>query len=736
LPYAMYQDDPSLFMYIPEAGIHKQNFHKTTRVNREPKTFVKSELKYGAPGKVPYPNTVMDIYFSFQPNVELAAGSIIELLLPGFSCPNVKIKLGEGKPYDKGYERFLVDPPGFYYATWDQIKQSLRFEVGLGSEVPADEETIVLMSKDDAGFRLPDKLETNDERLIVASIENQIIKPEPVRSSPLVVSRTFQVSTFRYTPREKESTFLLEMHLQPTVPIHYANDVVMRLPGFKNILSKTRIHLTGKDANIILDAAADWNETLSTLTMKPNEDAHIAEFSTLHLRIEESQGFILPRTLYANHSDLTIESLDNIKLESIKYSPMVGDGPFQDQMFCMYQYERGTRTTNPECRIKNCDPPLVDPCSAIELRRCGCDEISDVLQPLTVRGFQLYRDDIVGFMPITQQCTTEWTTSASFSEALRVEVNEGRNELHFYNISSIDTGHFRICVNHFGTVFDVGRVTVRPSCPTPLVMVEGTCVEYCPPAKIPVAGECQRDPIAMQPLDKQAIMVSVKMRNPSAIQNTIWAISPDNPERRYFVYRYTYELARILDANPDRFKVASISEGSVIVNTVFATHVEDSPDPEQQTARSPTGLLSLLRALQSDKSSSLYDSPFFKYIEPMYTPDLIPVRMCPDEKYRTMCPYMDTIISPVGGLTIFAVSILGVTAVIMLVCAGAWRVDFDSIQKQDEEVYREAQKDTKKLDPMMQAEYARSWIEGRHMGEDWQKNRSKGMASIADIVKK
>jgi hypothetical protein len=267
-------------------------------------------------------------------------------------------------------------------------------------------------------------------------------------------------------------------------------------------------------------------------------------------------------------------------------------------------------------------------------------------------------------------------------------------------------------------------------------MVEGTCVEYCPPSKIPIAGECQRDPVAMKPLDKQAIMVSVKMRNPSAITNKIWAISPDNPERRYFVYRYTYELARILDANPDRFKVASISEGSVIVNTVFATHVEDTPDPEVATARSPTGLLSLLRALQADKSSTLYDSSFFKYIEPQYTPDLIPVRMCPDEKYRTMCPYMDTIISPAGGLTIFAVSILGVTGVIALVCAGAWRVDFDSIQKQDEEVYKEAQKDTKKLDPMMQAEYARSWIEGRHMGEDWQKNRGKGLAALTDIVKK
>jgi hypothetical protein len=321
--------------------------------------------------------------------------------------------------------------------------------------------------------------------------------------------------------------------------------------------------------------------------------------------------------------------------------------------------------------------------------------------------------------------------STGFSSASKVAVNEDRNRLGYSNISSIDTGHFRICFNHFGDVFDVGTVIVRPSCTSPLVMVEGTCVEHCPPMKIPIAGECQRDPVVLakpffaKPLDKQAIMVSIRMNNPSAIRNHIWNRSSEDPERKYFVYRYTYELAHLLAANPDRFQVASVSEGSVIVNTVFTTYVEDSTDPEVTTARSPMGLLSLLRALQADASSILYHSSFFKHIVTDYTPDPIPVHMCPDEKFRTICPYMDTIISSNGGFTICIVSILGVAGVVSLICVGAWRVDFDSIEKKDNTVYADAAKDPSSLDPTMQAEYARSWLEGRFMGENWQKTRSR-----------
>lgn len=278
---------------------------------------------------------------------------------------------------------------------------------------------------------------------------------------------------------------------------------------------------------------------------------------------------------------------------------MIGDGPFEGQRFCIYQYERGTRTQDPT-QGQDCDPPIADPCSAAELRRCDATELSEVLLPLKILGFQLMLEDELGFIPFEQQCTENFQSLPSFSTPQKVVRSVNRDFLEFHNISSIKTGYFRICFRHYAgrkgaagstsEVFDVGSVTVRPSCPSPLVMVEGTCVDHCPAAKIPVAGECQPDPVAMMAVEKQAIMVSLKMHNPAAIRNHIYNRSADDPERRYFEYRFTYELARILDANPDRFKVSSISNGSVIVNTVFTTVVEDNP-AAAATARSPLGLL-------------------------------------------------------------------------------------------------------------------------------------------------
>merc|ERR1719409_895828 len=105
----------------------------------------------------------------------------------------------------------------------------------------------------------------------------------------------------------------------------------------------------------------------------------------------------------------------------------------------MYQYERGTRTTNPFCQIENCEPPVSDPCSRTELIRCKCEELSEDLLPLTIHGFQLYEDDIVGFMPMEHSCS-DWGThgkmSTGFSSASKVAVNEDRNRLAYSNISS------------------------------------------------------------------------------------------------------------------------------------------------------------------------------------------------------------------------------------------------------------------------------------------------------------
>ncbi len=78
--------------------------------------------------------------------------------------------------------------------------------------------------------------------------------------------------------------------------------------------------------------------------MKVDSEETIKAFSLLKLKIQESQGFLLPSNLHKNDDGLRIASKNNIQEEAIKISPMVGDGPDLNQKFCMYQYEAGTRT--------------------------------------------------------------------------------------------------------------------------------------------------------------------------------------------------------------------------------------------------------------------------------------------------------------------------------------------------------------------------------------------------------
>ena len=47
LPFAMYPNDPSLYMAIPAAGVKPQTFNTTTRVNKEAKRFTTSQITYG-----------------------------------------------------------------------------------------------------------------------------------------------------------------------------------------------------------------------------------------------------------------------------------------------------------------------------------------------------------------------------------------------------------------------------------------------------------------------------------------------------------------------------------------------------------------------------------------------------------------------------------------------------------------------------------------------------------------
>merc|ERR1719353_2769248 len=168
------------------------------------------------------------------------------------------------------------------------------------------------------------------------------------------------------------------------------------------------------------------------------------------------------------------------------------------------------------------------------------------------------------------------------------QVTKDRDELEIRNATSATTGYFRLCLRHFESVFDVGAATVRPACePASLVMVEGICVEHCPPSKIPIAGECLMDPVALLPLDNQAILVSLRMNQRSSEESTEMFMKHwEDPERMQFVYQFQSQLAKYLNTPMDRFRIASISNGSVVVNVVLEPS-KNTLGNDQLTDRSP-----------------------------------------------------------------------------------------------------------------------------------------------------
>jgi len=603
--------------------------------------------------------------------------------------------------------------------------------------VSNSEATLIYLQADVAFFRVPLRLKENDISLTIQSMYGQIIFESPIQESDSVVPRSFDVSHYHYTPKNKESTFKFEVTLQPTVNITTESPISMELPGFSNVMSKDHIHITGKDGQRFelpmgfdvpgIEAAGKWEEDLQVLTLWPLSGTQFTQFEDITFEIEESQGFILPRKSLENADNLRIwsgyEGHYNILPEKVKISPLVGDGPYEDQRYCLIQYEKGTRTSRPTCQTP-CFPPIRDPCSPRELDRCDCYDIEEEPVEMVIDGFQLQKADTMGAIPEMYSCDEDFESHMEPGFVIRNEnsdVSKDNFQKTFPNVTSSVTGFFNLCLRHKGDVFSVGLAVVRPSCtPATLVMVEGICVEHCPPSKIPVAGECVNDPVARLPLDQQAIMLSVKMDQRSADEDEIFKKHWDDPERQQFVYQFSSSVAKSLATPMDRFRISSVSNGSVIVNVVMTPQDEDTIGLAQEdvTSRSPSGLLSLLRALQSDPMSSIYGtgeaasgSKFFSSIDRTYQPSSIKVYKCQnDNEYRTICPYK-RITMPLGAQVAF---FWGCTAAGMLFlsvgCFCCWRCDKDNADEKVESILKQ---DVLALNPSMKAEFARSWMENR-----------------------
>jgi hypothetical protein len=747
LPYAMYPRDPSFRIKIPEAGISERPFNFSTRVSQDVKQFPESFMFYGKNSlSVVYPDTVNDITLKFRPNVKVPQGSILRITLPGFSSPHSQVPISSPEVQVVG-ESYLADVVG--RGTWNQMFYTLDLFVPVGKYISRHAMSVMRLTAEQAGFRLPrSALAPNDRRLTLEVIQNQIIYPEPIKKSPRVISRSFAISTLEYLPPVRESIFQLVIRLQPTVNITWKNPIVIHLPRFRRIdsLAEKNVHLIGPGRVLIKDSMAQWNQTTQDLTLQAPEEGIIPAFEMLVLMVQEAQGFILPPALKANDSQIIITANGIILPEKVKESPMVGNGPYRNHLFCMRQYERGVRTFNGLCDVhKRCqdpNPPLEDPCSPAEMHRCDCPPLTETPVNITVAGFQLQSEDRLIFIPYAQKCEAvarSQGTLSSFSPPQRVYTSPNNSWLAFENISSVDSGYYRICMVHVGSTYDVGKIVVRPSCTNPLVMVDGVCVNDCPSTKVPIAGDCLRDPLTLRPEERQALMLPIKIDDPNQ-QRDLANAPTDDPERKYFMYRFVYDLASLLNCDSKRLIISSLSKQPVIINTIFTPPVGISDDTPVTVTdeRSALGLVSLFKKLQSDTSSSMYAAgSLFKDIVRAYQPTPISVRKCPgDEEYRVLCPYVSegaTAIWSFGKTVLwYSIGQLVVAICLVILCWGVWGIDKDRKAPIDEDILEKLVKDPKLVEPEIRLEFARSWIEGRFMGEKWQKEREKTFLGIGN----
>lgn len=112
--------------------------------------FDETELFYGDPDSVVwYPGDVPDLSFKFRPNVDLYAGTVIALKLPGFqhSLPIVQFSPPETAVADE------YDISGFIpTAEWDQITYELRITVPVGNAVVRRTNILRVRALGNAGF--------------------------------------------------------------------------------------------------------------------------------------------------------------------------------------------------------------------------------------------------------------------------------------------------------------------------------------------------------------------------------------------------------------------------------------------------------------------------------------------------------------------------------------------------------------------------------------------------------
>jgi hypothetical protein len=760
-PLTLDSNDTSFYISIPQSGMTSQQPVSVDRIGTSLKGFSYSEIYYGVSVTPPIPNHNMSINFVFTPNFNILAGSIVRIQLPGFQhLSGSKIFISQvGSQGATAATGGAFEYDGkFNFGLWDSTSKSADFKVRNGYFLPAAEKVNIWV---EIGFKVPDSKFVNDLSLTIEVVGNQIAKRVPIMYSPAIVDRKFEISTINFSPLKPGQTTSLIVRLVATVDLPSETVVDIGLPGFtspyliesirnpttgfvpQNIFVNQGIscRLVASQIELSCEASWDWtDENLYIRIIGPSSDVlpntrrlsnavAIPQQTTIEIEISESAGFILPQFVDASISGgLTIAAVDNIPASAFSSSPLVGNGPYLNQTYCLDLYAfngvlmhlnfepamPANLLIDPVCMVGVCSQSewVRDPCSESELSRCACRKPT-LPTPLVISGHGLTPQDTIKIVSAGEDCDSD-TVFAFGVEILEPETiiapsrigdivrgmqvsgqvsNDGRS-VTFNGIRGIQSGQYDICYRYApGDVsLVVGKIFVKPSCTSPLVLHGSVCYATCPSGYVPINRVCEmfiKPPLMTYLQAEPALAGTLAFVYPNADYLGLSYLSPTDSTYIFFQYIMIENLRSILfEADPTRFVVQAIGTGldsklafrqpdTIIVTVVLTPSTEVS-------RRTSFELFTLLSHLIKDYDSILYQNEFFStlLVERSNVDNPILVVWCPTSgKYQTVCPLgLEPVpenpidLPPWFYVTSIVAGIVG-GLVWLLVNAGLYRVD-------------------------------------------------------------
>jgi len=627
----------------------------------------------------------------------------ISEMLPSVGNPSTS--LVNIPPLGVSYKAFMFDGK-FFFGSWDPTACILDFTVSDGSALVAGESVDIWVEN---GFQVPDSKLINDPSLTIQVVGNQIANPTVIQRSPAIVDRKFEISSIDFFPQNPGQTTSVVVRLVASVDLKYGTVIDIGLPGFVSpmlmnstgeggyvpdmiFVANVACWIVASQIEINCDGSWDWKaENLlvrfGSAAANGANDQSISRETTIEIQIMESAGFILPQFVDASVSGgLTISAVDNIPSALFTSAPLVGHGPFLNQTFCLDLYQLNgvsmhlnfepampsNMLMDPVCTIGRCGISnwVRDPCSARELERCGCSSSSSSPGGLSISGYSLSNTDRVKIVSAGEDCDsgTSFAIGVQILDRSKIiqpsrqgdtmrgmeiqgVVSSDSRTLTITPIRGIKSGQYDICYKYMSseTAHVIGRIFVKPSCESPLVLLGSVCYETCPSGYVPVNGECSmftKPPLMSVLQAEPALAGTLAFVYPNADYLGLSYLAPTDSTFIFFQYVMIENLRSILfEEDPSRFVVAAIGTGedekllirvkdTIIVTVVFTPSNSIS-------SRTSFELFTLLSHLIKDYDSVLYANEFFSTLLPEETnvDEPILVVFCETSgKYQTVCP--------------------------------------------------------------------------------------------------